>query len=176
PVVLPSRHGAKLLALDALPDELKSFVGEMRARRAGQLALDTYEVARPQPQRAMPARGSGRPLTSIILEAWPQRLAANAAAAGGHVILIERFVLAIRWDDVEDILRRDLDFRIAPVNGPRIEEVNGPFVLGLDRGEQMAIERPQLYAAVSAIDLVGVRTLVAREAERLLDDAVATHG
>jgi len=176
PVVLPSRHGARLPALDTLPDELKSFVGQMRARRAGQLALDTYEAARPQPQGLMPARGSGRPLSSLILDAWPQRVAAKAAAAWGHVIRIERFVLASRWDDVEDILRRDLDFRIAPVNGPRIEEVNGPFVLGLDRGAQMAIERPQLYAAVSAIDLVGVRALVAREAERLLDEAIEAHG
>jgi cytochrome P450 len=49
-------------------------------------------------------------------------------------------------------------------------------VLGLDRGVQMAAERPQLYVAVSAIDLVGVRDLVAREAERLLDDAAAAHG
>jgi cytochrome P450 len=74
---------------------------------------------------------------------------------------------------VEDILRRDLDFQIAPINGGRIDEVNGPFVLGLDRGSQMITERTQLYAAVSAVDLPGVRALVAGEAERLLDDAIA---
>ena len=116
------------------------------------------------------------PLSSLILAAWPQRIAAKVAAAYGHVIRINGFALAIRWNDVEDILRRDLDFQIAPINGPRIDEVNGPFVLGLDRGVQMATERPQLYAAVSAIDLIGVRVLVAREAERLLDDAMVAHG
>ena len=176
PVVLPPRHGAPLPALEALPDALKSLVGEMRGRRAGQLVLAAYDMARPQPQAPMPARGNGRPLSSIILEAWPQRLAAKAAAAFGHVIRIKQLVLAIRWDDVEDVLGRDLDFIIAPVNGPRIEEVNGPFVLGLDRGRRMAIERPQLYHAVAAIDLDAVRALVAREADRILDDAIAANG
>jgi cytochrome P450 len=138
--------------------------------------LETYDAARPQSQAAMPARGSGRPFSSLILEAWPQRIAAKAAAAWGHVVVIFGFAIASRWNDVEDILRRDLDFQIAPINGGRIDEVNGPFVLGLDRGLRMATERPQLYAAVSAIDLAAVRALVAREAERLLDDAMAAGG
>ena len=81
--------------------------------------------------------------------------------------------IAVRWDQVEDVLRRDLDFRIAAINGPRIEEVNGPFILGLDRGAIMTRERPQLYTAVSAIDLDDVRRLVETEAERLLDEALA---
>lgn len=176
PVVFPPRYGAKLPALEELPGEFKSFVEQLRSRRAGKLVFDTYETARPQPQAIMPARGSGRPLSSLILEAWPQRIAAKAAAAWGHVVVIFGFAIASRWNDVEDILRRDLDFQIAPINGGRIDEVNGPFVLGLDRGLQMATERPQLYAAVSAIDLVAVRALVAREAERLLDDAMAAGG
>jgi cytochrome P450/glutathione S-transferase len=176
PIVFPPRYGAKLPALEALPDEFKSFVEQLRTRRAGQLVFDTYEAARPQPQAFMPARGNGRPLSSLILEAWPQRIAAKAAAAWGHVVVIFGFAIASRWNDVEEILRRDLDFQIAPINGGRIDEVNGSFVLGLDRGLQMATERPQLYAAVSAIDLVAVRALVAREAERLLDDAMAAGG
>src|SRR3954452_11193599 len=60
PVVFPPRYGAELPALDALPGEFKSFVEQLRARRAGQLVLDTYDAARPQPQAVMPARGSGR--------------------------------------------------------------------------------------------------------------------
>jgi cytochrome P450 len=175
PVVFPPQYGAILPARDALPDGFKSFVDQMRARRAGQFVLEAYQ-ARPQPQGWMAARGSGRPLTSLILEAWPQRIAAKAAAAYGHVIRIAGFAVASRWNDVEDILRRDLDFQIAPINGVRIDEVNGPFVLGLDRGVQMATERPQLYAAVSAIDLAGVHTTVTREAERLLDAAFMADG
>ena len=176
PAVYPPRYGVTLPPLDRLPAGTRSFVVEMRARRAGALVLETYATARPDPQGPMRARGCGRGLLSLVLGAGPQRLAARLAAAYGHVVRIKRFALAIRWSDVDEILRRDLDFRIAPVNGPRIEEVNGPFVLGLDRGSRMAAERPQLYAAVSAIDLDAVCSLVSREAERLLDDAVAAHG
>ena len=176
PTVFPARYGAKLPPFDALPDALKTFITEMRGRRGGQLVFDTYEAARPQPQAPMAARGSGRPLSSLLSAAGPQRLVARLAASYGRVISIKKFAVAVRWDDVEDMFRRDLDFRIAPINGTRIDEVNGPFVLGLDRGAQMARERPQLYRAVAAIDGDGVRALVAREADRLLDDAVAAHG
>lgn len=176
PIVCPPGYSAKLPPLDALPPELQRFVTEMRGRRAGQLVLETYTAARPKSQRPMRARGSGRPLSSLLLGPTLQRFGAKAAAAFGCVLRVGRFALASRWSDVEEILRRDLDFRIAAINGPRIEEVNGPFVLGLDRGGRMAAERPQLYAAVSAIDLDAVRTLVCAEAERLLDAAAAAHG
>jgi glutathione S-transferase len=173
PVIFPPRYGAKLPPFDALPAELRTFVEEMRARRAGMLVLDTYEIARGEPQPPLPARGSGRPLTSYLLGPAVQRLGARAAAAYGKVVKFRTYRIAVRWDQVEDVLRRDLDFRIAAINGPRIEEVNGPFILGLDRGATMARERSQLYTAVSAIDLHDVRKLVETEAGRLLDAAVA---
>jgi cytochrome P450/glutathione S-transferase len=173
PVVFPPHYDAKLPALAALPAELSAFVEEMRARRAGALVLDTYEHARGEPQQPLPARGSGRPLQSYLLGPATQRLAAKAAAAYGKILKFRNYRIAVRWDQVEDVLRRDLDFRIAAVNGPRIEEVNGPFILGLDRGAVLTHERPQLYTAVSAIDLGDIRTLVEVEAKRLLDEAVA---
>ena len=173
PVVIPPGYGAKLPPLEALPAELRTFVEEMRARRAGVLVLDTYKIARGTSQPPLPARGSGRPLQSYLLGPAVQRLGARAAAAYGKVLKFRTYRIAVRWDQVEDVLRRDLDFRIAAINGPRIEEVNGPFILGLDRGAIMTRERPQLYAAVSAIDLDDVRRLVETEAERLLDEALA---
>lgn len=175
PVVFPQRYGATLPPFEALPAELQAFIEEMRLRPAGALALEIYEIARPEPQPPMPARGSGRPLTSYLLGPAVQRLGARAAAAYGKIVKFRQYRVAVRWEQVEAVLRRDLDFRIAAVNGPRIEEVNGSFILGLDRGGQLTAERPQLYAAVAAIDLDDVRALVSVEAERLLDDAIA-HG
>ena len=46
-------------------------------------------------------------------------------------------------------------------------------MLGLDRGSRIASERPQLYAAVSAIDTDAIRALASAEAKRLLDQAEA---
>ncbi len=175
-VVFPAEYGAKLPPIDELPHDFGRFVAAMRARRAGRLVQETYVAARPVPQRYMRARGTGNLLSALLLGPTIPRWGARLAAAYGCVLRIWRFALASRWADVEEILRRDLDFRIAPINGPRIEEVNGPFVLGLDRGDRMVVERSQLYTAVSAIDLSGVRSLANTQAEWLLDRAEASQG
>jgi cytochrome P450 len=176
PVLLPPGYRGKLPSLEQLPAEYRALVDELRGRRGGRLVLDTYESARPEPQPPLPARRPSGVLSALLLGPTLQRWAAQLAARFGKVIRVRDLVVASRWRDVEEVLRRDLDFRIAPINGPRIDEVNGPFVLGIDRGERMAAERPQLYAAVSPIDLDAVRTLVATEAERLLDAAMAAGG
>lgn len=58
---------------------------------------------------------------------------------------IGRTAIAARYGHVREILSRDLDFRIAPVNEERINAVNDPFVLGMDRSERLSIERYFLY-------------------------------
>jgi cytochrome P450 len=62
------------------------------------------------------------------------------------------------------LLARDLEFRIAPINGARIEAVNGPFVLGMDRGATLAQERRALYQGLAQVDLAPIRRAVADEA------------
>ncbi len=71
--------------------------------------------------------------------------------------------------DVSEVIRRDLDFRIAPINAKRIEEVNGgPFILGMDRGDQLSAERGSLYRALSMVDLADVVAHSERFAEAKL--------
>lgn len=80
-------------------------------------------------------------------------------------------VIAARHRDVTEVLRRDLDFRIAPVNAARIDEVNGPFVLGMDRSDQLTIERHALYAALSTVDLAAIVAEAAQDADALIAGA-----
>lgn len=80
-----------------------------------------------------------------------------------------------RWRDVQEILRRDLDFLIAPVNGERIERVNGPFILGMDRSARHLEERRALYAAFRRDDMPALEKRTADEASGLLG-AVAAGG
>ena len=82
-------------------------------------------------------------------------------------------VIAARHRDVEEVLRRDLDFRIAPINAERIESVNGPFVLGMDRSDQLTVERRALYSALSAIDLKSIHAEAGVDADGLIAKAVA---
>jgi len=79
--------------------------------------------------------------------------------------------IAVRHCDVVDMLSRDLDFRIAPENAARIDEVNGPFILGMDRSDRLCVERHALYSALSEIDLPALVSLAARDAEDLIAGA-----
>ncbi len=74
------------------------------------------------------------------------------------------------------MLELDLPFRIQPINGPNFDAISGPFVLGLDRGPQFARERRQMYESVARIDSDGLRAHISREADQILDTAVATSG
>jgi cytochrome P450 len=71
------------------------------------------------------------------------------------------------------LLARDLDFRIAPVNEARINAVNGPFVLGMDRGVTLAHERRALYQALAGVDLAPIRRSVVEQAPARIAEAGA---
>ena len=66
-------------------------------------------------------------------------------------------VIVGRHADAMEVLSRDLEFRIGPVNAAKIDAVNGPFVLGLDRGETLVRERAALYRALAKVDLGPLR-------------------
>ncbi len=103
-------------------------------------------------------------LQSRRLLALSARFGAWLAAKWGRPFKIGPFVIAARHADVREMLARDLDFRIAPINQARIEAVNGPFVLGMDRGATLAAERRALYGALHQVDKTQIRDAVARAA------------
>src|SRR5262245_26332281 len=55
----------------------------------------------------------------------------------GDIVIVARHVM--------EVLHHDFDFLIAPVNEKRIVEVNGPFILGMDRSSTLVVERRALY-------------------------------
>jgi cytochrome P450 len=103
-------------------------------------------------------------LSAQPLPALAARLGAWFAALWGQPIRIGSRVIVARHAQVLELLARDLDFRIAPINAVRIEAVNGPFILGMDRGDTLVRERGALYAALAQIDLASIQTSVAQEA------------
>lgn len=82
-----------------------------------------------------------------------------------------RTVIAARHADVSEILRRDLDFRIAPINGDRMAAVNGDFILGMDRSDQLVAERRALYSALTTVDIPALAEQAAADADSLLAQA-----
>jgi cytochrome P450 len=79
-----------------------------------------------------------------------------------------KLVIAARARHVHEVLRRDLDFLIAPANAQRIEAVDGPFILGMDRGDTLARERRALYSALAAVDIPAIVAASAVDADTLI--------
>lgn len=128
---------------------------------------DTSSIATPA--------GSGGFLASLLsgptVPALAARLGARLAAFRAKPIRVGTKVLVMRHAHVMEVLQRDLDFRIAPINEQRIEAVNGPFVLGMDRGATLVHERRALYEALAAVDLGRIRASAEREAARRIEEA-----
>jgi cytochrome P450 len=80
-------------------------------------------------------------------------------------------VIVGRHCDAVDVLSRDLEFRIGPINAEKIGAVNGPFILGMDRCATLIEERAALYRALSKVDLSQIRRQIGDEATRRVSAA-----
>ena len=90
------------------------------------------------------------------------------ARAWGKPFGLGALVVAGRHCDVSEVLARDLDFIIQPINGARFDQIGYHFILGMDRSVELARERHALYAALAAVDMTPVRAVAAHHlAERL---------
>jgi cytochrome P450 len=101
--------------------------------------------------------------TALALAA---RLGARLAVWWGDPIRIGGTVVVARHSNVMDVLHRDLDFLIGPVNEKRIVEVNGPFILGMDRCVVLGHERDALYQSLADVDLTPIRRAVEQDVNR----------
>jgi cytochrome P450 len=81
-------------------------------------------------------------------------------------------VIVGRHADAVDVLSRDLEFRIGPVNAAKIIAVNGPFILGMDRGETLVRERAALYRAMAKVNRGSLREQV----DRMTKEHIAAAG
>jgi cytochrome P450 len=134
------------------------------------LGIDRRAIATPLGQGGLVAKIAG----GRLIPGWAARIGAWIAAGRSGPFRWGSTVIAARHADIADILARDVDFRIAPVNEARIAVVNGPFVLGMDRSALLERERHALYMALAAVDLDAIVAAGARDADLLLDAADGT--
>ncbi|MGI8686607.1 MAG: cytochrome P450 [Acidimicrobiales bacterium] len=85
------------------------------------------------------------------------------------VLTLGRRVVVSRHDDVVDVLRRNTDFTVAEVNSPSMVRWNGPFILGMDRGETYDREAGVLHRAAPAGEVSRVQESAAEAAAGLVD-------
>src|SRR5262245_59515296 len=94
-----------------------------------------------------------------------------AARSLPPTIRLGKRLFVFRWADVADVLDRDGDFLIAPINAERIEGVSGPFILGMDRSEKLFAQRTAVYESMHTADFAPVRRILEEEPNKLLTDA-----
>ncbi|HST60480.1 MAG TPA: hypothetical protein VLK84_17400, partial [Longimicrobium sp.] len=111
---------------------------------------------------ALTGRAVLRPVFSLL------RRFAPIAKLGSRVVVS-------RDADVREVLRRDEDFVIAPVNGPGIERINGAFILAMDRGPEYDRDHAALRSAARREDEQRIRDLARDAAARAVDAARAQH-
>jgi cytochrome P450 len=113
----------------------------------------------------------GSVLSGPTVPALLARLGARVAAWWGDPIRFGTTVIVARHTNVMEVLQRDLDFLIAPVNEKRIVEVNGPFILGMDRHTALVRERSALYQSLAKVDFDSIRRAVLDEADKRVASA-----
>ncbi|MEA3036922.1 MAG: hypothetical protein QOH04_2699 [Sphingomonadales bacterium] len=109
-----------------------------------------------------------------ILPDLAARIGIQLARWYGKPFRFLRWVIAVRHAHAAEMLARDLEFGIAPVNAVKIDEVNaGPFILGMDRSATLERERRGLYEALAAIDLDRLRAETEADIEAVLSTVPA---
>ena len=87
------------------------------------------------------------------------------------VLRVGRTVIVSRHDDVTEVLRRDTDFTIAAVNAAPMDRWSGPFILGMDRGDDYEREAEALGSVVRPGDLAEIGRLTGEWATELVEAA-----
>lgn len=87
------------------------------------------------------------------------------------VIHFKNDVFVFRYADVVEVLRRDQDFTIAPINKVNIERHLGDFLLGMDAGAQLEHEQKAMRAVVDRADQARIRNFVREMSQQLIEEA-----
>ena len=99
---------------------------------------------------------------------WSMRLLAWAGRRIGRPVALGGTVLVIRHADASEVLDRDLDFHVGPVNGPRMDAIGFHFVLGMDRSPELVAERKILYRALAQVDMAALVARADHDADQRL--------
>ena len=114
-------------------------------------------------------------LVALLNNYAPIRVGFRALRQLAPVLVVGRTAVVSRHADCVEVFRRDEDFTISELNAPVMDRVNGPFILGMDRGPQYDRENGILERCVHPGDLDRIRAVVRNTATGLLD-AARPHG
>lgn len=95
------------------------------------------------------------------------RVARNIAP----VFQFKSTAFVFRYEDVVEVISRDEDFTIGPINGENIGRHLGPFMLGMDQSPQLEREQGMMKSIVMREDAERIRVHTRKLAKEILDKA-----
>jgi cytochrome P450/glutathione S-transferase len=178
PMIFPPEYGAPMPSLDQLPQSMRATVERWRARPAGQFVLRLYKGERPQPALDLVAigkHGSGRTfrdkLANFLVRPAVLRPVFTLLRWLSPIFVFGKHAIVTRHPDVTEVLKRDANFTISQENAPKIDQIDGPFILGMDESLQYDQEKAMLHQVVRPDDLENIREFVAETAAMLVNAA-----
>jgi cytochrome P450 len=177
PIIVPAEYGAPVPSLEQLPSAMRIAVERWRARPAGQFVLRLYKEDRPQRTLdlvALGKHGSGRTfrdrLANFLIRPTVLRPVFRLLRWLSPIFVFGKRAIVTRYPDVTEVLTRDSDFTISQANAGKIDQIDGPFILGMDESPQYEQEKAMLRQVVRPGDLENIREFVAETAVRLIAD------
>lgn len=175
PILMPAEYGGPLPALTQLPPAMRGAIERWRARPAGQFILKLYKEERPArclDLVELGKHGTGRTfkdkLLNFLIRPGILRPMFALLRRFSPILILGNQAIVTRYDDVVEILKRDRDFTIREINAKKIDQIDGPFILGMDASPQYDQENAALHQAVQRDDLDGIREFVASTAVELI--------
>jgi cytochrome P450/glutathione S-transferase len=174
PLLLPAESSVQSGAMPAM----QAVAERWRARPAGKFILRIYKEQHPERAKdlvALGKHGSGRTFKDTLLNFLLQPAILRPVFAllrrWCPILIVGKTAIISRYNDVIEVLKRDGDFTLSQINAPKIDKIDGPFILGMDAGLQYSQEQAALMQAVRRDDLEGIRAFVANEAAQLIEAA-----
>jgi cytochrome P450/glutathione S-transferase len=174
PIILPPQHGS-MPSLEDYPAAVRSSIEGWRASPAGQFILRLYAENRPArvPDLvALGKHGSGRTfkdkLLNFLIAPAILRPLFGFLRRKLPILILGKTAVVTRFDDVVEILNRNTDFTLSQINAKKIDQIDGPFILGMDASPQYDRENATLHEAVRRQDLDRIRQFVAQSASELI--------
>jgi cytochrome P450/glutathione S-transferase len=174
PLLIPAESSVQSAATPAM----QAVAERWRARPAAQFILRVNREQRPERAKdlvALGKHGSGRTfkdkLLNFLLQPAILRPVFALLRQWFPILIVGKTAIISRYNDVIEVLKRDGDFTLSQINAPKIDKIDGPFILGMDAGPQYGQEQAALMQAVRRDDLEGIRAFVANEAAQLIEAA-----
>jgi len=174
PVVMPENCPSPFPPLADLPPPMREAIESYRSRPAGQFVSRMYREHRPA-KAALFTSPNRRTMSGDIIASLTAtdvlRPILGLLRAMKPVLTLGKKAIVTSHAGVVDVLTRDTDFTISQINAPRIDRLDGPFILGMDRSPEYDREEAALRAAVKREDMATIRETTIRNAARMLDAA-----